>query len=75
MLTQKHGKRLRPFKYFRQLNPVDRGHPLYMKIISAIVDLLKTAEDIILSCPLTISIPHSVELLLKFHHTIVLPVE
>lgn len=74
ILTQKHGKRLRPFKYFRQLNPVERGHPLYMRAISAVVDLLKIAEDVTLGF-VTIYVPHSVELLLKFHHNITLLME
>lgn len=75
MLTQKHGERLKSFKYFRQLNPEARGHFLHMRAISAIVALLRTADNDTLDSSLTIYVPHSVELMLNFHHTTTLLME
>lgn len=51
------------------ISALARGDLLYMRVIPPIIVLLKRAEDVTVCALLTIYVPHSTEVLLKFHHT------
>lgn len=55
--------------YSQQLDPVAKGLPPCIRATAATAKLLESIEEIIMSSPLTIYIPHSVEALLNSSHT------
>lgn len=70
VLTQRHGDIDRPIGYYsQQLDSVAKGLPPCMKAPSALSMLCKQTEEIVMGCPLTIYVLHSVESLLNSHHT------
>ncbi|KAK4810622.1 LOW QUALITY PROTEIN: hypothetical protein QYF61_007359 [Mycteria americana] len=70
VITQKLGPHHRPDAYYSiQLDPVAAGAPACNKSVAAAVAILEKSRPLILGHPVTIYVPHEVEILLKQYAT------
>ncbi|KAM7077745.1 uncharacterized protein J5F26_016218 [Ciconia maguari] len=70
VITQKLGPHHRPYAYYSiQLDPVAAGAPACNKSVAAAVAILEKSRPLILGHPVTVYVPHEVEILLKQYAT------
>ena len=66
MLIKTLGPHERPVAYFSAtLDPVTKGTPFCIRAIAAAAEMVEKPRTIVLGHPLTVCVPHEVEILLK----------